>query len=124
MAYALGCSEAGAARAALATTPVSALWVDVEPANSWSKDPALNRAAITGFLATLLTRPGTAVGVYASPLAWRLLTGNWDSFALPEWIATGFASEAVGCPAAFADGPVWLSQYTSTREQRDHDTAC
>src|SRR5579871_430078 len=49
-AYAVGCSEAEAAISALAGTRVAAIWVDVESANTWSTDPALNRATLEGIL--------------------------------------------------------------------------
>jgi hypothetical protein len=44
--------------------------------------------------------------------------GGWSSFALPEWIATGGGRT---CSDAFANGPVWLSQTTTTH---DFDAAC
>jgi hypothetical protein len=121
-AYAVGCSEAAAAASTLATTPATVLWLDIESANTWSRHPYLNRATITGFLDYLLTlSPAPRVGVYSSPAEWQLLTGNWRSFALPEWIATGPGLDPAGCPMPFASGPVWLSQHTTST---DHDTAC
>jgi LysM repeat protein len=123
-AYAVGCSEAEAAQEMLAGARTSALWLDVEPANTWSKHPALNRAAITGVLATLLGETSTAIGIYSSPLYWGALTGGWSDLALPEWIATDFSPDQPACPAPFAAGPVWLSQHTAPRQRRDHDTAC
>src|SRR5262249_58833485 len=84
LAYAVGCSEAEASEAMLAGLPTAAIWIDVEPANTWSRHPALNRAAIGGFLDSLLTRaPRPIVGVYSSAAYWRGLTGGWSSFPLP-----------------------------------------
>jgi LysM repeat protein len=121
-AYALGCSEAEAAAGTLAATPAAVIWVDIESANTWSRHPWLNRATINGFLDYLLTlAPAPRVGVYSSPAEWQLLTGNWRSFGLPEWIATGPAPDPPGCPTPFAAGPVWLGQHTTSRDQ---DTAC
>jgi hypothetical protein len=122
-AYAVGCSEAEAAIGALAGTRVAAIWVDVESANTWSTDPALNRATIEGFLVTLLNRQSASVGVYASPLPWQHITGNWRSLSLPEWIATGPPGYP-GCAFPFAGGPVWLSQSTPDLGRHDDDLAC
>lgn len=119
LAYAVGCSEAEAAVAGLGGLEAAAIWIDVEPANTWSKHPALNRATITGFAETLLRQTTTPiVGVYSSAAYWDGLTGGWSSFPLPEWIATG-ADE--GCSNPFASGPVWLSQHATTR---DNDMTC
>lgn len=119
LAYALGCSEGGFAEAALAGTPVAAIWIDVEPANTWSRHPSLNRATIAGLTASLMPRgSGAVVGVYSAGGYWRRLTGGWSSFAFPEWIATG---PGPGCSLPFAAGPVWLSQHGTTS---DHDISC
>ena len=122
-AYAVGCSEAEAAIGALGGLRVAVIWVDVEPANSWSRDPALNRATLEGLLVTLLSRQQASVGVYASPLPWEHITGGWRLLSLPEWIATG-PPGFPGCSAPFATGPVWLSQSTPDQGRHDNDTAC
>jgi LysM repeat protein len=123
VAYAVGCSEAGAAEAMLAGLPAAALWIDVEPANSWSRRPALNRATILGLVSTLLAQdPRPVVGIYSGTGYWRGLTGAWSSLPLPEWIATGSEVDAYGCGIAFSGGPVWLSQHAASR--RDHDRSC
>jgi LysM repeat protein len=122
-AYAVGCSEAEAAIGALAGTPVAAIWVDVESANTWSTDPALNRVTLEGMLVTLLNRQSASVGVYASPRPWVRITGGWHLLSLPEWIATGPPGNP-GCSYPFATGPVWLSQSTPDRGRHDDDIAC
>jgi LysM repeat protein len=122
IAYAVGCSEAEASVGMLGGLPAAAIWIDIEPANTWSKRPGMNRAAIAGFAATLLTQdPRPIVGVYSSAAYWPGLTGAWSSFPLPEWLATGSPVDANGCALPFAAGRVWLSQQATTR---DHDTAC
>jgi LysM repeat protein len=122
VAYAVGCSEARASEGMLGGLPIAAIWIDIEPANTWSRHPAMNRATIAGFIDTLLTRdPRPIVGVYSSAAYWRDLTGTWTSFALPEWLATGSPVDANGCATPFAAGLVWLSQHAGTR---DHDTSC
>jgi LysM repeat protein len=118
-AYAVGCSEGASAQAQLAGIEAAALWIDVEPANTWSRRPSLNRATIRGFVDYLLTQGSTPiVGAYSADVYWEKLTGGWSSFALPEWIATGGGRT---CSSRFASGPVWLSQTTTTH---DFDASC
>jgi LysM repeat protein len=122
VAYALGCSEARTSRRMLGGLPTATIWIDIEPANTWSKHPQINRATIAGFVDTLLTQdPRPIVGVYSSAAYWRHLTGTWTSFPLPEWLASGPPVNANGCATPFAAGRVWLSQHATTR---DHDTSC
>ena len=121
-AYAVGCSEAVAAQQLLAAFSPVAIWLDVEPANSWSPRRTLNVAAIMGILDYFLTRSShPPVGIYSNPRFWHRITGGWSTLSIPEWIATG-APDPPGCPRGFAAGPVWLSQ--STDGQQDQDTAC
>jgi LysM repeat protein len=118
-AYAIGCSEGEAAQAELAGIEAAALWIDVEPANTWSRHPLLNRATINGFVDYLLTQGSwPVVGAYSADVYWEKLTGGWSEFALPEWIATGGGRT---CSSRFASGPVWLSQNTTTH---DFDASC
>jgi len=119
LAYAVGCSEGETALAALAGAEVAALWIDIEPDNTWSTRVLRNRATIRGLVDHLLTHGSTPiVGAYSADVYWRELMGGWSSFALPEWIATGGGRS---CSDAFASGPVWLSQTTTTH---DYDAAC
>ena len=121
-AYAVGCSEAVAALRLLAATPPLAIWLDVEPGNTWSSRRMLNAATIRGILDHLLTQtPHPLIGVYSNASFWPRIVGNWRSLSVPEWIATG-APDPPGCPSGFAAGPVWLSQSTDGR--RDADTVC
>ena len=121
-AYAVGCSEAVAALQLLAATPPLAIWLDVEPDNTWSSRRSLNAATIKGILDHLLTQsPHPVIGVYSNAGFWLRIVGNWRSLSVPEWIATG-APDPPGCPSGFAAGPVWLSQSTDGR--RDVDTVC
>jgi LysM repeat protein len=122
IAYAVGCSEAEASIAMLRGLPAAMIWIDIEPANTWSKHPALNRATIFGFVRTLVaTDPRPIVGVYSGTAYWERLTGGWSSFPIPEWVSTGSPVDASGCAIPFAAGPVWLSQHATTR---DHDRPC
>jgi LysM repeat protein len=121
-AYAIGCSEAAAALEQLAGTTPEAIWLDVEPGNSWSSRRTLNAATITGLLEHLLTQsPAPTVGIYSNDAYWQQLVGGWPSLSVPEWIATN-APDPPGCPTGFAAGPVWLAQ--STDGVLDRDTVC
>jgi LysM repeat protein len=121
-AYAIGCSEAATAIESLGPIQPLALWLDVEPSNTWSTHPRLNAATITGILAYLLTRsPRPTVGIYSNTAFWLQIVGRWSTINIPEWIGTG-APDPPGCPQGFAAGPVWLSQ--STDGPHDLDEAC
>lgn len=121
-AYAIGCSEAVAALQLLAATPPLAIWLDVEPANTWSTRRSLNDATVRGILDHLLAQPGhPLIGIYSNASFWHLIAGGWSSISVPEWIATG-APDPPGCPSGFAAGPVWLSQ--GIDGARDVDTVC
>lgn len=120
-AWALGCSEAAAALAGpLALSGAAVVWIDVEISNSWSPDPALNVATLTGMLATLQSASPTlaAVGIYSNALWWGAITGGWRLPTVPEWSQ----STTSGCPTSFAGGPLWLGQQTGTT--LDGDVAC
>jgi hypothetical protein len=104
-----------------ATQPL-AIWLDVEPGNTWSSRTALNVATLKGMLTQLLSQsPHPMIGVYSNAAFWQRITGGWRSLAVPEWVATG-APDPPGCPAGFAAGPVWLSQSTDGR--LDADRVC
>ena len=121
-AYAVGCSEAAAAIEMLGTTQPLAVWLDVEPGNTWSSHKRLNAATIKGILDHFLTHsPQPTVGIYSNANFWLQIVGRWSSLSVPEWIATG-APDPPGCPAGFAAGPVWVSQ--STDGQHDSDKIC
>jgi LysM repeat protein len=121
-AYAIGCDEAAFDLQLLAATPPLAVWLDVEPDNTWSTRPDLNAATIKGMLDRLLAQTShPVIGLYSNQSFWRQIVGGWTSVSLPEWVATG-APDPPGCPAGFAAGPVWLSQ--SVAAGLDVDTAC
>jgi len=121
-AYAVGCSEAAAALEQLGSIKAEAVWLDVEPDNSWSSRRMLNAAAIRGILEHLLAQsPRPSIGIYSNAAYWEQIVGRWRQLSVPEWIATG-APDPPGCPTGFAAGPVWLAQ--SNDGTQDHDTVC
>jgi len=121
-AYAIGCSEALAAEQMLGAISPLAIWLDVEPANTWSSQPSLNDATIKGILDRLFTlSPRPRIGIYSKPVFWRQIAGDWRALSVPEWIAVSIP-DPPGCRSSFAAGPVWLSQ--SIDGPLDLDTAC
>ncbi len=121
-AYAVGCSEAAAALEQLGGTRAQAVWLDVEPGNSWSSRRMLNAVAIRGILEHMFTQtPRPIVGIYSNQAYWQEIVGRWASLRVPEWIATG-APDPPGCPTGFAAGPVWIAQ--SIDGAIDSDTVC
>jgi len=121
-AYAVGCSEAVAALRLLGATMPLAIWLDVEPDNTWSSQRHLNAATIKGILEHLLTRsPHPLIGIYSNASFWQQIVGDWTEVSVAEWIATAGPGPP-DCPPAFAAGPVWLAQ--STDGELDVDTAC
>ena len=120
-AYAVGCSEAVAALQLLTTASPRVIWLDVEPANTWSWQRRLNAATIRGMLDYLLTHSGAKIGIYSRADYWRQIAGDWSSLSVPEWVASG-APDPPGCPSGFAAGPVWLKQ--SADALRDTDSVC
>jgi len=108
---ALGWLPAGAQT----TVEANAWWLDVESANSWSSDPALNVAALQGGVDFLRQAGAASVGLYASANDWRSITGGSTVFAaLPGWLAgPGSLADALAACAGPAPpgGVVALVQF-------------
>lgn len=109
----LGWANQGATR-----TPVANhWWLDVETANSWRDDTALNVAALQGAVAYLETVNAASVGFYSAPRMWSQITGNTGAFSsYPSWVAgasnlQGAKRNCIG--SGFTTGRVALSQYFS-----------
>ena len=105
--------------------PASATWwLDVETANSWSADTALNLADIQGSIDYLTTVAGVpAVGIYSTGYQWGQITGG-AQLPVPSWVAGALNAKAAQgmCGGAFTGGPVELVQYASGG--LDADYAC
>lgn len=76
------------------------IWLDVEPANSWRGDRALNVAALEGAVAYLGSMEVDRIGFYSTPRLWDRITGGTD---------------------AFADHPAW---HAGARDQADAERRC
>ena len=129
-AYNYGWKAAQHAYGQAGTRKASTWWLDIETANSWQSQVALNQHTIQGAVDFLLnqTSPGgvsnpqptvgiTSVGIYSWASAWQKIVGNWKP-NLPVWYA-GTSSCSV---SSFTSGPVWLVQAASGVS--NGDTAC
>lgn len=90
-------------------------WLDVETANTWRGDPALNTAALQGAVA-YLESVDAVVGFYSTPLLWWRVTGGTDAFsAYPAWHAgaTDQADALARCASetAFTGGELVMVQW-------------
>jgi hypothetical protein len=101
----------------------STWWLDVETANSWLTQTAINDQVINGAIDFFHARSLT-VGVYSTNYQWGKIAGSFRP-GVPVWYATGGSAEAAPgfCSSIydFAGGGVWLVQYAGTF---DTDYAC
>ncbi len=125
-AWAIGCSEVDSAHAFLTTWSSSTptlWWADVETANSWSTNLALNQLTLDG-ISSQMTTLGLG-GFYSTPSMWASITGSsrWTTtpLASANWVAGG------PCTSSFDSGtlsvPTWLVQ-GSAANGIDTDQAC
>ena len=97
-------------------TPVAnRWWLDVETANSWRGDDALNVAALQGAVDYLESMEVGSIGFYSVNRMWRIITGGTDAFAAyPSWVAGARTREGAieRCAGSgFTGGGVDLTQY-------------
>jgi len=125
----LGNFGAAAANAAWATASAHGIsapmwWLDVETANTWSPNLALNRRVIRAAVRALRHR-GVAVGIYSTAYQWEAITGGLQ-LGLPVWVAGAPdpVSAAAWCDGrgSFNGGPTWLVQ--ALPNAYDEDAAC
>jgi hypothetical protein len=133
-AWAFGCQEAAFDVAAAPTVP-AAWWLDVEPANSWSKrHPELNRLVIQALATGLGRATGRRVGLYSYDRAWTRITGEtgWSPLGTAgNWVAptvhvTGATAASRCMEMGFSGLPVALVQFLSSDSEGayDADHAC
>jgi len=116
-AFALAGSQVGTAPAAAAMW-----WLDVETANSWSSDSALNRRDIQGSV-DYLTSQGVAIGVYSTPYQWSQITNGMQlGGTVANWVAGALNVKRAPsqCSPSFSGGPVVLVQYPSAGFDADY----
>jgi len=113
-------------------------WLDIEEANSWSADPAVNDATIQGVI-DYLNAQGIRVGIYSVPRMWADIAGNGfiptqviggAAIAIPSWFPIGIMNRVSAintCLTAsgfFAGSPVWIVQYEESATAVDQNIAC
>jgi hypothetical protein len=103
------------------------IWLDVEEANSWRGDRALNVAALEGAVAYLESVDTQRIGFYSTPRLWGRITGGTDAFAdHPAWHAgaRGRADAERRCAEepAFTGGELAMVQWVE--DDLDHNIRC
>jgi hypothetical protein len=104
------------------------VWLDIEPANTWSTHPRNARVIAAALRA--LRAAGLGAGVYSAPRLWARIAGRARIHA-PVWLATPFASAraaALWCALPLAGTRPSLVQFLVTARGRgnaiDGDLAC
>jgi hypothetical protein len=127
--YQAGINAFNDATAAGADTAVT-WWLDVETSGNWSGNTNENEQLVQGAINALHETEGVPyVGIYASPLNWNGIVGNYQP-SVPYWMAdwTGSGPTSCGAYANFAasnqlpSGPLEIVQYDS--QTYDMDYAC
>lgn len=138
--YNYGYNAAKGAYAYTASTGVSAplWWIDIEDANSWSSDVAVNDAVIQGAI-DYLNNEDIRVGIYSVPYMWHNIAGGGfspvqslsdRSVTTPTWFPIGTATEVEALNACLttspliSSSPVWVIQYEADSTSVDQNIAC
>ena len=102
----------------IATSPAATRWwLDVETANSWRDDTALNVAALQGELDSLRSAGVTQLGFYSTTSQWSTITGGTAVFSpAPSWGAgapseKGARSLCANTVTSFTGGRLAMVQY-------------
>jgi hypothetical protein len=106
-------------------TAAATWWLDVETANSWSSNTAINDADLQGSIDYLSQHGASNVGVYSTASQWSTIAGTAAAFTqLPNWLAGGRSAKQARtlCSSSFGGGRVQLVQYPAGKF--DGDTAC
>lgn len=119
----LGWAQAGAMR-----TPVAnAWWLDVESANSWTSNAALNVDVLQGEVDYLNSVGGASVGFYSTASDWQTITGASTSFAAyKSWTpgASTLSQAQSDCSGAgVTGGGVAMTQYPYSGFDGDYQCA-
>ncbi len=112
-------------------------WLDIEEANSWSADTAVNDAVMQGAI-DYLNSQNIRVGIYSVPYMWREIAGSFSpiqslsgaSATTPTWFPIGTATEVQALNACLtksaliSTSPVWVIQYEASTTAIDQNIAC
>lgn len=105
-------------------------WLDVETGNSWTNDPAKNRAALEGMVYGFNQAGAAKVGIYSTSAQWSTIGGSVPAgsplYVLNEWRpgARNLSGAQSNCSLApfTGGGKVVLTQYVSAN--LDYDYSC
>lgn len=113
-------------------------WLDIEEANSWSADTAVNDATIQGAIDYLNTQ-GVRAGIYSVARMWSDIAGsgfvpaqtvNGQSAPAPTWLPIGISNlvSAINACATYTSfivgSPIWLTQYVANPTAIDQNVSC
>ena len=113
-------------------------WLDIEEANSWSSNVAVNTATMQGAI-DYLNSKSIRVGIYSVPYMWRAIAGNsfspvqslsGTSVTTPTWFPIGIATQVKALNACLNNNPlipsspVWIIQYEADSTAVDQNIAC
>ncbi len=112
-------------------------WLDIEEANSWSDNTAVNDEVIQGAIDYLNTKD-IRVGIYSVPYMWKNIAGldftptqnAKGQTSIPTWFPIGISTQVKALNAclnraSFIPGsPVWIIQYELDRTSVDQNVAC
>jgi len=102
-------------------------WLDVETANTWSKDALQNQRSLQGAHDALVASGAVLVGVYSTTAQWQSITAswqnNWASWGATTW-TTAAQAQTYCTGHQFTGGPSLLMQYKSKQSKIDQDVAC
>ncbi len=113
-------------------------WIDIEEANSWSPDTAVNDATIQGAIDYLNTQ-GARAGIYSVAHMWSDIAGsgfvpaqtiNGQKVSIPTWLPVGISNLVGAINACMTDtsfitgSPIWLIQYVANSTAVDQNVAC
>ena len=113
-------------------------WLDIEEANSWSENAAVNDAVIQGAI-DALNAHGVRVGIYSMTFMWNNIAGkgfvptqtiSGKTVPIPVWFPIGVATrtEAINAchtaPSFIPGMPVWIIQYEADSTAVDQNITC
>ncbi|HVM58738.1 MAG TPA: hypothetical protein VMT80_00160 [Candidatus Paceibacterota bacterium] len=114
-------------------------WIDVEDANSWSENPAVNQAALQGAM-DYLNSQGITAGIYSLHAMWNDIMGTaytpplqnvgGKSVLTPTWLPVGTATQVEATNdcndrrSFIPTSPIWIIQYEADSTSVDQNIAC
>jgi len=105
-------------------------WLDVETANTWQSDTAMNVADLQGMVAGLTGAGAAVVGAYSTATQWLTITGGTTAssgslYQIPDWLpgARNLSGAQANCTQpSFTQGSVAIAQWFAHPD--DGDVAC